>query len=157
MTWTSEELAASTCHGSLTLGGVSMNNKAWASLNNFVLWGPADRRSSNLMIPGRPGSISMLRRKADSSRTLECLVIGDCNQVGTPHASRESGLATNFMTLRSSVFGWTGTSVTASLSLPNGSTISGAAQIIQVELGSTNISGALTFTIDLDLPDGELT
>lgn len=156
MTWTSEELAASTCHGSLTIGSTSMNNKAWASLNNFVLWQPAPRRGSNLLIGGRAGRIAFERRKDESQRTLEVLIIGDCNTVGTPHASREAGLWTNVSALRSSIFAWSGSSVTATLALPGGGSISGPVQLVEAEFGETGVAGALTATITLDLPNGEL-
>lgn len=157
MTWTSKELVASTCHGSLTLGGTSMNTKAWASLNNYILWSPASRRGENSLIPDLAGRIPNPRRKDQTQRTLECVIIGDCNAVGTPHSSREAGLATNFMSLRSSVFNWGGTTLSASLTLPNGGTLSGVVQVIEVTTGSTDVVGALTFTIDLVLPYGELT
>ena len=156
MTWTSKELAASTCHGTLTLGGVSMNNKAWASLNNFVLWNSANRRGSNTVIPEVPGVYAHPRRKTETSRTLECLVIGDCNTAGAPHANRSAGLATNWLTLKNGLLSWTGSTVTASLLLPNGSTISGPVQIVDSELGSTDAEGALTFTLDINLVNGEL-
>lgn len=156
-TWTSQQLADSTCHGSLTLNGLSMNNSAWASLNNYVLWPPANRRGSNIAIPGRSGRIAVPRRKDETSRTLECLVIGDCDITGTPYASRSVGLATNCMLLDSSLFGWTGTSVAAVLTLPNGAVRSGAVQIVHVEYGSPGVEGVLTFTLDIDIPDGELT
>lgn len=155
-TWTSKEIAASTCHGTLTIGTTSMNTKAWASLNNYVLWKGAPRRGANSLIPGLAGRIPQPRRKDEATRTLEVLIIGDCNATGTPHANRSSGLAANWGTLESSILAWTGTGVTATLVRPNGVSRSGIVQIVDHDLGETGVEGALTLTLDLVLPYGEL-
>ena len=93
MTWTSEELVASSCFGTLTLGGTSMNNKAWSTLNNYVLWNAATRRGENSLIPDLSGRIAQPYRKDETIRTLECVIIGDCNSAGVAHANRTSGLS----------------------------------------------------------------
>ncbi len=156
MTWTSKELAASTCHGSLTIGSTSMNNKAWASLNNFVLWPSPDRRGENLLIPGASGRITLPKRIDETGVTLECVVIGDCTSAGVAHASRSAGLSTNWMTIAGSLATVTDSTTTASLVMPHGSTITGTVQVVKVEPGETGVEGVLTFTVDLILPQGRL-
>lgn len=156
-TVTSKELADSVCHGALTIGGTSMNNKAWASLNNYVLWPGAPRRGENLKVPGRPGRIALPRRKDEADLTLEVLIIGDCGPTGTPFLNRSAGLATNWITLRSAIMDWGGSTISASLVLPNSVTLSGAVQVVDHDFGETGVTGALTLTIDLTLPSGELT
>ena len=157
MTWTSEELVASSCHGTLTLGGVSMNNKAWSTLNNFVLWNGAPRRGTNTLIPDLEGRIAQPRRKDEATRTLECVIIGDCDTAGVAHADRVKGLWTNWNTLKAGLLSYGTTTITASLVTPTGSTVSGPVQIVDHELGETGTSGVLTFTLDLVIPAGELT
>lgn len=157
MTWTSKELAAASCHGTLTLGGVSMNNKAWASLNNYILWKGAPRRGENSLIPDLPGRIAQPRRKDEATHTLECIIIGDCGATGTPHSTREAGLATNWLTIKNGLLSYTGTTITASLALPNGTTLTGPVQIIDHDMSDENMSGVLTFSLDLVIPAGELT
>lgn len=156
MTWTSEELVASSCFGTLTLGGTSMNNKAWSTLNNYVLWNAATRRGENSLIPDLPGRIAQPYRKDETIRTLECVIIGDCNTAGVAHANRTSGLWTNWTSLKTGILSSTATTMTASLVLPTGGTITGAVQIVGSELGETGTTGALTFTLDLKIPAGEL-
>lgn len=157
MSWSSGELAASTCHGSLTLNGLPMNTLAWASLNNFVLWPSPARRGENLLIPGAPGRIAFPKRKDETTVTLECLVIGDCDQSGTPHADKSAGLATNWMTVYTALDSMLDSNVGASLTLPNAVTLTGTVQVIEITPSSTEMEGALNFTVDLILPDGELT
>lgn len=146
MTWASDQIADSTCHGHLSLGGVSMNTPQWATTNNYILWGTASRRGANTTIPGTPGREANPRRKDETAYTLEGLVIG----AGSP------ALASNWMTLRSGILSLASATVGAALLLPNGTLLTGTAQIMEAELGATGVEGALTFTIDLVLPDGEL-
>lgn len=157
MTWTTGEIAAANCYGSLAIGGVSLSTKAWAVTNLFVLYNAAPRRGENTLIPGLAGRIPHPKRKDEAVRTLELLVIGDCSSIGVPYSDRNVGLETNWLTLKNGLLSTTSTTLTAVLTRPSGSTLSGPVQIGNSELGAPGVAGVYTATLDLTLPNGELT
>jgi hypothetical protein len=156
MTTAAAQIAESVCHGALVLGSTFMNTPAWASTNNYVLWNGAPRRGENQMVPGHNGTYALRRRKHEAIRTLECLVIGDCEYDGTPYPDREDGLVTNWFILREGLLSYGTVTIDALLLLHDGTTLTGPVQIVDHQLGATGISGALAFTLDLVLPAGEL-
>lgn len=157
MTWTTNQIAASNCHGTLSIGGVSLSTYAWAVTNLFVLYNAAPRRGENTPIPGDPGRIPHPKRKDEAVRTLELLIIGDCNAAGTPYANRNIGLETNWLTLKNGLLSTTATTLTATITRPSGAYLSGPVQIGNSELGAPGVPGVFTATLDLTLPNGELT
>ena len=156
MSWAAGQIDQALCHGSLTVAGKSLNTKGWASLNNFVMHTAPLKRGENLLIGGRTGRLAMPKRNDESIRTLEILVIGSCNSAGTPYANKVHGMWTNYYELYNAVFNLTGTSHSASLTVPGGATRTGTVQIGDSELQETETESALLVTLDLILPTGAL-
>lgn len=160
MSWASQTIFDAACHGTLTLDGESMNREAFAVLNNYVWWQPANVRGEDNLIPGNPGVLPNRRRKTASRVSLELLLIGTCDIDGVPvpYADWMTQLAINNEWLDENIFDppqtLTGTR-TAVLTLPGGATRTGEVHIENVQIGQT-IPPALTMTVDVSIPAGQL-
>lgn len=157
-TWGWEKIQAANCHGTLTLDGESLNRDAWAVLNVFTLWGPAAMSGDDIQIPHRDGTLARRRRPTATKRSLEMLVIGDCDENGNPNSDRNIGLEENWDWLDTNVFApvisTTGLHEVV-LTLPSGRTRTGHLHVESAEPGAT-ISGVMTVAIEVSLPYGRL-
>lgn len=158
--WASDKITGAACHGTLTIGGVSMNRDAWAVLNNWVFWQPAAVRGADNQVPGSPGVLPNRRRKTVTTHSLELLIIGTCDRFGDPVPidDWQTQLALNSEWLDENVFTppitLEGTR-TAVLTLPNGATRTGQIHLETPVYGVT-APPAITCTIDISIPAGQL-
>lgn len=158
MTWGSGLIAEAACHGTVTIDGASMNCDAWAFLNNFVLWQGGDQAGEDWVVPGSHESLANPRWLQPTTRTMELLIIGDCDRFGTPYEDRIVGLEENVAWLQewveAPVSSLDGTR-TLVLTLPSGATRTGEVHVGPMQLGSV-ISGAFTATLEIQLPQAQL-
>ena len=133
-----------------------MNTKGWAALNNYVLWPASARRGENTLIPGKSGRRINPRRKDQTTKSMEVLIIGDCNASGVAYPNKLVGLETNWGLICSGILS-SDVAVTAHLTMPSGADKSGYVQVDNPALASTDTGSALLFSFDLIIPAGELT
>jgi len=155
-----EAIVGATCHGTLTIDGISMNRPAWAVLNNWVFWQPAGLRGEDNIIPGTPGVLPNRRRKTVTTHTLELLIIGTCDEDGdaVPRSEWTTQLARNSEWLDEFVFTPPVTlegTRTAVLTLPDGSTRTGEIHVLDPVYGVTT-PVAITVALDISIPAGQL-
>lgn len=160
MNWASQAIVGATCHGTLTLDDISMNSEAWAVLNNWVWWQPANVRGDDTLIPGRTGVQPNRRRRTVTKLTLELLIIGTCDEDGdpVPYDDWQTQLALNNEWLDTNIFTPPVTADgtrTAVLTLPDGSQRTGEVHIENVTYGVV-VPPAITATVDVSIPLGQL-
>jgi hypothetical protein len=152
------EILDATCHGALTIDNLSMNRGAWQTLNNHVLWQPANKKGSDTEVPTRAGVIANRRRKTVTEHTLEMLVAGTVDRLGVPTADPVVGLEENLAWLEANIFAEvptiSGTRM-ARLTLPSGAVRQGPIHVLDVAYG-VEISHVMAVTVDISIPDGEL-
>lgn len=113
------------CHGTLTVGGVSLTCPAWAVLDLWALWSQFSVRGEDRLLPGAAGVVPYKRRIEPVRFDLRFLVIGDVDEDGVPYPDPVVGLETNLATLWTSVLQPTLTgdgTRAAVLTLPSGAT-----------------------------------
>lgn len=160
MTWADQEIIGATCHGTLEIDGLSMNREAWAVLNNWVWWQPANVRGEDNIIPGTAGVLPNRRRRTATQLSLELLIIGTCEPDGTPVAydDWQTQLAVNNEWLDTYIFTPPVTlegTREAVLTLPDGSTRTGDIHILNVTYGVT-VPPAILATVEVSIPGGQL-
>lgn len=159
MTWADERIREANCHGTLTIDGISMNRGSWAVLNNNVWWNGADRLGEDTIVGGREGSLANPRYKTVTKHTLELLVVGTVDRNNVRYENTAIGLEENWEWLEvnvlDTVFTTIGGGRTAVLTLPSGRTRTGGIHIEGYRVG-TEIQGALTATIEVSIPQGQL-
>lgn len=156
MTWCAEtEIQAANCHGTLTVGGVSLNRSALAVLNVATLWEPAPPRGENLLIPFSAGRMSFARMRDERAGSLQMLVVGTVDVNGTRNPDPYIGLEENIGWLNANLFApaETMTPFNAVLTMPSGAQKQGPIQFGAVQFG-WEIAMATTLTVDFVLPRG---
>lgn len=155
--WADREIRQANCHGTLTLGGMSMNTSAWAVLNVASLWEPAPVRRENMLIPFARGRLPVAGYLDERKDSLLILVTGTCDDDGVPYADPYVGLETNINILNSNLFSYADVvgHLSAVLTLPSGATRSGPLQFNSVQFG-WEVGVAVTITADYTLPYGKL-
>lgn len=151
-------IAESSCHGSLEIDGVLMGTKAWAVLNLFELWHPAQVRGNDITIPGLSGVIPNTRRRAATVRSLNIIVVGICDKDGVVHADPIVGLELNLKYLADNVIAPVNTTAGTrpiTLSMPSGAVRTGDAHV-QAWTVSIATADCATAVLDLSFPAGEL-
>lgn len=144
----------------LTLNGVPLSTPAWELLNLYVLWGGPGTRGQDVVIPHAGGVRSYPRRAAATRVTLELDITGHTDWAGLAYASPRAGLWANVAHLRTNATdprtGGDGT-VTASLTKPDGSQVSGPVTVEALVVdGSQTGPNHLKATIDVTLAAGAL-
>lgn len=134
-------LACDAAYGKLTIEGVSLSTPAWCLPDLSALWEPRDFRGSNRLIPGLNGRKPYKRRLDETRLSLPLLVVGFCDQSGTPYDEMgvpfNQGLETNIRYLQEA-FGLDdpallpsgNSTLTAVFTLPSGNTRTGLVQVV---------------------------
>lgn len=156
-TWAHNAIAEANCHGTLQLGGVSLNCPAWAVMNIASLWEPAPPRGENIEIPFRPGRLQVPRIRDERTDSLQILVVGTCYYDGTPTADPYAGLENNIDWLNDNLFAYATVMdpFDAVLTMPSGALKGGPMQLGTAKFG-WEVGVAATVTVDYTLPDGQL-
>lgn len=138
--------------GTLTVEGVSMHVPSWVALDVTALWGSPGVRGDDLLIPGRPGLISMPRRITGTSYSVPMVVDGRFTYAGSVRANAREGLRANVAALVELV---SGAARVVTLTTPDASaTLTGAAHVA-LTLGDQTRS-TMRVVMDLDFPEGGL-
>ena len=158
MTSPGQRIKAANCHGTVTIGGISMNRPSWAIMDVYQFWRRAPYRGGNLPIPYQAGGGIKLPRIRDAAeRTFQLLIVGTVDQYGYTLANPQIGLETNINYLMDNLFayddeiGW----FTCSVTMPSGSVRTGTIQLGEPDWG-VNIGVAVTLTCPYTLVDGQL-
>lgn len=158
--------------GTLLIGAISMNpaNGAWAIVGDergegglIKLWADFDVRGEDRILPSVTGVIAYPRRMTVTRHDLRLLVVGDVNgQTSAPVSDSRIGLQNNLEYLRTNVFAPVASSTgtrTATLTLPSGSTRTGAIHVLGVVTQSYHLSecGSIWIgTLQISIPGGRL-
>ena len=154
-----DRIKQANCHGTVSIGGVSMNRPAWAIMDVHQCWRRAPYRGGNLPIPYQAGGgIKLPRIKDAAERTFQLLVVGTISYDGSISLlGPQVGLEYNINYLMNNLFayaeetGW----FDCTLTLPSGATRSGTIQLGEPDWG-VNIGSAVTLTCPYTLVDGQL-
>lgn len=79
----------------LEIDGVPLSTPAWETTDASDLWGSANVRGEDLIIPGAAGVRPYPRRPTVTPATVELAVVGDTAPDGTALAEPRAGLAAN--------------------------------------------------------------
>ena len=140
----------------LEINSVPLATPAWSLANLFVMWSGPATRGQDRLIPGTTGALSNPRRPTVTSRTLLLDIFGDRDWEGASNADPRDGLWRNIAHLRANVTD-PGGDVTATLHLPDGTTVSGPVHIESFELGGDLGPHAARAAIDITILHGALT
>lgn len=154
------DLEVAKADGILTIDNVAMQCPAWAVLNVNLLWGPADQRGEDLLIPGRPGRLPNPRRIDATKVQLRMVIDGRVDRTGAPWPQGErEGLRRNLLFLRTNVTDPTNVgdgTRTARLATPDRAlTLTGAVTVENLRLGD-RVGPLWKALLELSIPAGVL-
>lgn len=118
----------STWSGTLEIGGVSMHTDSWDATDLMDLWGEADQRGSDRLIPGAAGVLPRRRRRTVSGRQIPMVF----------QADTFAALATAVDLFLSTVVAPTNTgdgTRAATLTMPNGDVRTADVHVTGLQLG----------------------
>ena len=146
--------------GGLTIGGVAMSCPAWVVHNLQELWLPAVQRGNDRIRPGVAGVKPAIMRDTVTRRTLQLLIVGDCDRTGTPVTNLLQGLQANIDYLIANVVAPTGLTDgtrSAVLTMPDATTRTEPVHVTGMDFGQIRADGAwVKATIDLSIPTGRI-
>jgi len=151
-----------TTAGNLSINSVALNNAfgAWRLTGDTLaqLWLPATQRGSDVIIPGVSGVKARPRRDTVTTKSLRMLIYGDVDRTGAAAANYVTGLRANIEYLRANVVAPPGTSAgtrSATLTLPDASTLVEDVHVIGMELGEMRLDGLWAkAVIEISIPSG---
>jgi hypothetical protein len=141
----------------LAIGSVPMSTAAWDIRNMQELWGDADRRNRDVIVPRTHGRLARRRYKDTTLVVLELVIRGDRDSDGGYAAVPYTQLYTNIAYLKTNVSATvdSGDGTRAcTLYLPGGGTLTADCHVGPLKLGSGTIRGVRA-TLDLSIPAGE--
>lgn len=152
MTGICNPLPADTSDGQLEINGVDLICPAWDVVSLRGLWTVVATRGSNVRIPTVQGAKKRRRRIDEArARTLDMVIIGEYDRLGSLNADPRVGLETNLNYLRENVMDPpTAAALDATLTMPSGAERTAEVQIESFELGEGTESltlATVTFTI----------
>jgi hypothetical protein len=146
--------------GDLTIGGIAMMCPAWKVLNLYELWQPAQQRGTDRLIPGAAGVLAQQRRATVTARSLQMLIVGTHNRLGTAQTDLYEGLQANIDYLLSNVVNPTGATDgtrSAVLTMPDASTRTEPIHVLGLEFGEVRQDGAwMRAVIEISVPSGRI-
>lgn len=147
-------LDVSTAGGQLTVNGVDMIGPAWQITNLIGLW-----RKPTVTIINRRRT-GQLGRKAyppiidETHVTVPIVIIGDCDQDGTPYDNKQIGLESNLNFLIYNVLAPVDPSHSCTLTMPSGETRTGIIQFgdMPIDDGAAYSGDTIETTLEIILP-----
>jgi hypothetical protein len=136
------------------INAVPLATDAWECLNPLELHKPAARRGQDRLIPGAAGVRAKTRRADVTRRQLQLVVTGKYMWDGTLHANSEVGVVANLDHLAANLFDAQGDPVTATVHLPDATTVTGSVQVESLDWEFHGYDA--TVTIDITIPAGAL-
>lgn len=86
--------------GELTINGVLMHNPAFCATDVTPLWGEADERGEDLLIPGMWGQLALPKRPDKTTYPIPLVIDGSMNVAGVPWANVREGFRRNQLYIR---------------------------------------------------------
>jgi hypothetical protein len=149
-----------TCEGTLTIGGVNLNNAAICVSGLYELYGArVDYRGSDRILPYAQGTLQYPRWRVATRHSLPLLITGHVDTNGVEAMNVASMLATHLrslITCSEPPDPTTGNITRAAvLILPNGTTLTGDVIPLGITTGDVQ-AGIMKATFDLSIPAGRL-
>lgn len=159
-----------TCEGTLTIGGILMNQSAFmtqadedgnGALSQFLTL--ADQRGEDRILPGTAGVIPYKRRLTVTKLTIRLVVVGDILYNGSTPSTPKIGLFTNLKYIYDNVVAPTGTgdgTRAISVVLPGPFTGTGFAHITRMDMVTQKLSdssAAWEGQLGVSIPAGRFT
>lgn len=144
----------------LEIDGVPLSTPAWVTSDMDDLWGSADVRGDDVVIPGAAGALAQPRRRTATKATVELQVMGDTDWEGGAYANPAAGLATNCAHLLALTDppGTTDGTRTAILHFPTGAPVAtktGPVHVLRLRLSRKSRDFAIG-QLELSIPAGAL-
>lgn len=147
--------------GQLSISGVNLRGPAWHVLDLFPLWSSPTLRGQDRILPTAAGVRPFRRRRTVTVRSLEMVVVGDCDRFGDvivdcDEADYAAQLQENIDYLLDNVVEPPGTqdgTRDAILTMPDGTTRTADVHVVGFDLhgGRYDITGV---TLTLSIPNG---
>lgn len=153
--------------GNLSIDGIPMKTHGWNVLDLRPLWMPASIRGSDKILPGASGVRAYPRRPTVTEISLSMIITGEANMLGAPpvtgveHVSQALfiQLQANIAYLRANVIDPISPSTdgtrTAILTMPDGSTRTGAVHVVGLTVNDMK-EHIMATTLTLSIPGGTL-
>lgn len=149
------DVGCTTENGTLYVEGEIMHRPAFTVMDVSPLWQGPDQRGTNLMIPGRPGTIAMPKRAAETMVSLRMLLDGRRTVGGGAKSNYSDGLFDITMWLRA-LTAPTPTPRNLTLYAPDGITSIGGTGQLRFTLGD-RVGPLQRALLEITLPEGYLT
>jgi hypothetical protein len=142
--------------GLLTINGILMHTPGYTMGDNLIdLWVPGVTRGNNVVLPHLSGTRPYAHRLTETPYSLEINFVGDADSsgVGVAAADRMEQLQANIAEVVTGLPVPSVGTVSASLELPSGDTITADIQVLQLIPG-TRTQDMLYATLEIIVPSG---
>lgn len=145
----------------LEIDGVPLSTPAWVVTDHAELWGTADVRGDDVLIPGAAGVLPFPRRPTVTQVDLELVVLGHVDWAGVKQWDVRYGLNRNVAHLRTNVASQPATADgtrSATLHLPAGAspaTLTGSVHVLRLRFTGNGPDVAVG-QLSLSIPGGML-